>query len=62
MARGGDRVEWTERKVKVLREIYPDLTISAQEIADRLGVSRGAVFAKAAELGLPSRYPRRRAA
>lgn len=52
---------WTERKVKVLRELYPRAEVAVTDIASRLGVSPAAVCAKAYQLSLPPRNSGRKA-
>jgi len=43
-------IKWTDEMVDALRVSYPDL--NSHEIANKLGVSRGAVNTKACELGI----------
>ena len=46
---------WTEDHVEALREWWPDLTITARTIGDRLGKTKSAVIGKAYRIGLKPR-------
>lgn len=46
---------WPPERVARLRELWPDVSLSAADIGRKLGVSKGAVACKARRLGLPSR-------
>lgn len=46
---------WTEDQVEALREWWPDLTITARAIGNRLGKTKSAVIGKAYRIGLKPR-------
>lgn len=46
---------WTPERTGLLRDLWPDLALSAADIGRRLGVSKGAAVCKAHRLGLPRR-------
>lgn len=58
-ARGAIREKWTPWRLQRLRTLWKDRTITVAAIAERLGMTTSATYAKANELGLPSRYPDR---
>jgi GcrA cell cycle regulator len=50
---------WTERRIALLRQLYPDTSIKLKDVVDQLGegLTKSAVCGMAARLGLPKRGP-----
>lgn len=46
---------WTPERTARLRDLWPDVSLSAADIGRELGVSKGAVVSKVRRLGLPAR-------
>lgn len=59
MAARGATDRWPAWRVERLRALWRIRALSGKAIAERLGMSPSAVFAKAADLNLPPRYPDR---
>lgn len=50
------RHEWTPAQVSELKRRWPDTSLSIPEIAQRMGLTKHSVEAKARNLGLPARF------
>ncbi len=46
---------WTPERIARLRDLWPDVSLSAADIGRDLGASKGAVVCKARRMGLPAR-------